>query len=350
MKSLVGVFLVISFCLVSGEAFSELITSKATGKWGEATTWDPRIPIDGDDIIILATHTVTVEDPNNPGFGMRNVILNNVNIEIHGALKFDRYWGEWLWIYPDLILDAASQIAVMDPNGVIHSVQGSGWSRLEIGGGSIWDGNDGDVPNGQLLTVGGAGPIPGAYVPLPIELIYFNAQSSQDQVELTWSTASELNNDFFTLEKSKNGRDFVKIEEVGGMGTTNIQADYSYTHPSPYLGMSYYRLSQTDYDGTTEVFPVVSVLFEGKKSFRVGPNPVNGSNFKLIASQMGNQEIVELNIIDLQGRLVERKQIRTDNFGNVDTEIQLQKPLRKGTYFFKLTSPSRKEYIKVAAE
>lgn len=185
--------------------------------------------------------------------------------------------------------------------------------------------------------------------PLPVTLLDFYAVTEDVKVMLYWSTASELNNDFFTLEKSNNGSDYVKLGEVAGNGTTNLQMDYSFTDHSPYLGLSYYRLSQTDFDGTTEIFPVVSVLFEGNKGFGVYPNPVSDSYMKLIISKMGNHELLELNIIDLQGKLVENIQLKTDNFGNLESEIHLQNPLQKGAYIFELISPNNKDYVKVLA-
>lgn len=250
----------------------------------------------------------------------------------------------------DLTLSATSTLFIedTDPNNLaIESDGGGGQIRVTIGARSFQGNEFPNIISGGGANVDGVGdPVNN---PLPVELLYFKAQSTQNQVTLNWSTASELNNDFFTLERSNNGSDFVKLGEVLGNGTTNLQTNYSFTDPSPYLGLSYYRLSQTDYDGTTEIFPVVSVFFEGKKSFSVGPNPVSGATIKLKISEMGIYELLELNIVDLQGRLVEKKQFKTDSFGNVDTEIQLQKPLKKGTYIIELISEHNRSYQKVAA-
>ena len=65
---------------------------------------------------------------------------------------------------------------------------------------------------------------------------------------------------------------------------------------------------------------------------------------------MGNHELLELNIVDLQGRLVEKKQFKTDSFGSLEAEFQLDKPLKKGTYIFELAAKKNKKYLKVAAE
>ena len=183
---------------------------------------------------------------------------------------------------------------------------------------------------------------------LPVELLNFNAKSSQNQVVLTWSTASETNNDYFTIEKSKNGIDFVEIGTVTGNGTINTISNYSFTDNSPYLGLSYYRLSQTDYDGTTEVFQIISALSNYTTTgFSISPNPVSNPSMKLKVSGKAKNELIELNIVDLQGRLVEQKFFKADDYGNVETEFQLKRQLQKGTYIFELISDGQKEYLKV---
>ncbi|PKR80526.1 hypothetical protein CW751_09125 [Brumimicrobium salinarum] len=87
--------------------------------------------------------------------------------------------------------------------------------------------------------------------PLPIELISFSADESafKNQVDLNWSTASEKNNDFFTLEKSTNGKDWELLKTLNGAGNSTHTLKYRWTDQSPYSGISYYRLKQTDFDG-----------------------------------------------------------------------------------------------------
>jgi hypothetical protein len=87
--------------------------------------------------------------------------------------------------------------------------------------------------------------------PLPVELVSFNANCNDDKELLTWTTASELNNDFFTVERSDDGTSFRDIGTVNGSGTTIQSHSYSFTDPQAVSAAVYYRLRQTDYNGHT---------------------------------------------------------------------------------------------------
>lgn len=325
----------ISYCCFVNIAHAKLVTSVTDGDWTTTETWDNGEPVSGDEILIL--HDITISsNVNTPLF---YIVIRGGSLDLSNNGKLTLASGSLIVIESGFIIGDGSN------------------DQLKIGGTKVYSGSDADNPIGPTYldedTPSGE-PYPtetpsSGHDPLPVELLYFSAQSTQNQVSLYWATVSELNNDFFTLEKSNNGIDFVKLAEVPGMGSTNLQTDYSFIDTSPYLGLSYYRLSQTDYDGTTEIFPVVSILIAGERGFSLVSNPVSGSIIKLNICEMGNNELLELNIVDLQGRLVEKKQIKTDGCGNADAVIQLKKPLEKGTYIFELASERKREYQKVAA-
>ena len=104
--------------------------------------------------------------------------------------------------------------------------------------------------------------------------------SLNQSVELEWSTALELNNDRFELERSLDGKNFSTIAEIEGNGTTNEISLYYYTdYNLPSQSKIYYRLTQIDYDGTTEHLKIVAVnlsLFLDS-DISVYPNPVGNS-------------------------------------------------------------------------
>lgn len=93
--------------------------------------------------------------------------------------------------------------------------------------------------------------------PLPIELINNEAICDNNNIVVKWSTASETNNDFFTIEKSIDGVNFVAIGTVAGADNSTSILSYSYTDYNAYLGMSYYRIRQTDYDGNSKTFEII---------------------------------------------------------------------------------------------
>lgn len=110
---------------------------------------------------------------------------------------------------------------------------------------------------------------------LPIELINFEATKQDRQVELSWSTASELNNDYFTIERSADGISWENVQTILGAGNSSRTIDYSWIDNSPYAGISYYRLKQTDYDGKSETFHIVSIEQNEVKELQAYPNPVS---------------------------------------------------------------------------
>lgn len=109
---------------------------------------------------------------------------------------------------------------------------------------------------------------------LPIELFSFTAKLHSEKVLLEWSTASEVNNDYFTMERSHNAIDFENIGEVNGAGTSGMAFSYSFIDEYPADGLNYYRLKQTDYDGQFTYSAVVVIEVSANPYALVAyPNP-----------------------------------------------------------------------------
>lgn len=111
---------------------------------------------------------------------------------------------------------------------------------------------------------------------LPIELAYFRAKLEGTTVELKWGTALEINNAYFEIEHSTNGKDFKSIAYVEGAGTSTKALFYDFQHKAPERGVNYYRLKQTDFDEAFSYSDMVSVKYEStsKATIKVFPNPV----------------------------------------------------------------------------
>ncbi len=112
--------------------------------------------------------------------------------------------------------------------------------------------------------------------PLPVELISFDAQANQDEhvVELSWATASEIDNDFFTIEKSQNNDRWTVAEIVPGAGNSSQPLNYHVVDRDPHPGVSYYRLKQTDFDGASSYSDIVAVTIgDFNKQIALFPNP-----------------------------------------------------------------------------
>lgn len=102
--------------------------------------------------------------------------------------------------------------------------------------------------------------------PLPIELLSFHAKCTSGGVDITWTTGTEINNDYFTLEKSDDGKEYYTIATVQGAGNSSTEKNYLFTDKNLSPGTVYYRLTQTDYDGTSKTFAPVSAHCVDKKS------------------------------------------------------------------------------------
>ena len=96
-------------------------------------------------------------------------------------------------------------------------------------------------------------------ISLPIELLYFKAKNKGDVNHLYWSTASEINNDYFTIEKSYNGFDFYEIDRFDGSSYSINQINYEFIDTEIKQSIVYYKLKQTDYDGKFKYSDVISV-------------------------------------------------------------------------------------------
>ncbi|TVQ09511.1 MAG: T9SS C-terminal target domain-containing protein [Bacteroidetes bacterium] len=116
--------------------------------------------------------------------------------------------------------------------------------------------------------------------PLPIDLLYFNASFNEPNISVQWATATEINNDYFTIEASIDGVNYEVIGYIDGAGNSNSTIEYSYYFTPESSGLVYVRLKQTDFDGEFEYFkPVVvncEVFYVFEPEIVVFPNPTKG--------------------------------------------------------------------------
>jgi hypothetical protein len=138
--------------------------------------------------------------------------------------------------------------------------------------------------------------------PLPISLLHFDAVAKDNSfVHCTWTTASEQDNDHFTVERSRDGNTFEAIGDVPGAGTSYTALDYAFDDLRPYTGVSYYRLRQTDFDGTETWSQAVPVLITKGVAVSVFPNP-NDGRFTILRDDAASE--LQLQLLDASGRVV----------------------------------------------
>lgn len=193
--------------------------------------------------------------------------------------------GQGAVIYPSTI-----------PSTNVTNQTTNGTAGQDNSGGSVSAGAGGGT-NGSGVITSGSGP-------LPVELLYFKVIPHDNRVRLNWLTASEVNNDFFTVERSSNGIDYVAISTQKGSGTKKTPSSYSAYDNLPLHGTGYYRLKQTDFNGVYKYSPIVSLEFSAGLEFLMFPNPVKsgegltfiihnalGKNFTVSISGLTGNEI-----------------------------------------------------------
>ena len=165
---------------------------------------------------------------------------------------------------------------------------------------------------------------------LPVELVSFNATANGPQVDLSWITASEKNNAFFTVEKSKDGQAFENVITAKGKGSTTSRSNYQETDLHPYPGLSYYRLKQTDSDNSTSYFPLVALEFGSPgNAITIYPNPSDGL-FYLDVHSNRNQDIAVV-MWDESGKICFTKIYPAGTYSQI-IPLHTETKLPKGNY------------------
>lgn len=155
--------------------------------------------------------------------------------------------------------------------------------------------------------------------PLPIELISWSGACENGDVTLKWSTASEINNSFFAIERSDDANDWRTIGIVEGAGNSTSRLDYSFVDAyAPAMG--YYRLRQTDYDGVNEVSVVIAAGCKGEDGITIvnAWDDLMDLNVVVSASFGG---VYELTLLDAQGRTLTVRPSQVVNEGATQLKI-----------------------------
>ncbi|MCK4664732.1 MAG: T9SS type A sorting domain-containing protein [Bacteroidales bacterium] len=264
------------------------------------------------------------------------IVINGVNMINNSGLNIDltgniSVGGDFTGSNNvDLIVDGAIDVAGDFTLGNGSTIEGDGSITVE---GTI------DVPDGA--DPGGV---------LPIELIVFYVVQNFNSAIIKWSTASEINNDYFTIEKSVNGVDFETVEIYPGAGNSNVINNYQITDFNPYSGISYYRLKQTDFDGNysySDVFSFNYNLTNTQLKLTTYPNPaLVNENINIKIEGISSTEMVELRIINQTGVLVYSKQLFVSDI-NMNNNIELANNLEKGIYFLIIQTSNNYIYKKI---
>lgn len=140
--------------------------------------------------------------------------------------------------------------------------------------------------------------------PLPVELIDFTASAMNNRQALTeWTTASEIDNDFFTVERAIDGQDWEIVGHIQGMGTTDEEHSYFLIDQTPYLPLTYYRLKQTDFNGQFQYSEIRTVKFNVTDLF------IYSIDNQVVIEYPGDQDVAKVEIINALGQRVSNNEM-----------------------------------------
>ncbi len=181
-------------------------------------------------------------------------------------------------------------------------------------------------------------------VSLPVELTSFTSNVLDDQIILSWSTASQLNFSHFEVEHSVNAMDWTMLTSIEGEGTTNELMEYSYTHNLPHNGKNYYRLRMVDLDETFEYSEIVTANANANNAVVLSPNPTKGGNVRYemnFTPEAGDY----LMVYDLVGGLVAAQSVVS-----FTGELVLPSSLTRGTYLVRYKGQAVNQVLRLVVE
>jgi len=202
----------------------------------------------------------------------------------------------------DLIIDNGAIMNVSGNFRITGSGSGTINGNLNISG-SLRGGNN--LCGTGYIRVGGTvigTPCPS--ISLPIILTHFSAITKKEHVQLGWTTSSEINNDFFNIERSENGMTFIPICKIAGAGNSTTSLEYSFQDTEPVEGTSFYRLKQTDFDGKHSYSEILRTSFtkNRKASVVMYPNPITqGNSGQLALRNFPANASFKISIINAKG-------------------------------------------------
>lgn len=177
---------------------------------------------------------------------------------------------------------------------------------------------------------------------LPVDLLYFSAKYQENSVIMDWESATEVNNKEFGVWRSLTGIEFNFIGRVSGAGTMSTPNQYTFVDDNPLEGISYYRLSQVDFDGKEKFYPIEIVSNEMFDLLNCYPNPVEDELTIEFSSSILTP--VKVEICNVVGQVLHQYQFKIE-MGENKLKIPTNS-IRNGIYFFRLSMPNGEFILK----
>ena len=267
------------------------LNAQQNGIWRSNSIWNlNRAPQAGDTVVIPTGRIVTVEN---------NWNLNgDLFVKVYGTLRFSGGGAK-------LIIGGGSRVMVY-AGGLVDG-GGSPSQILQIGGNTVYQGNQADIAGPMMATGTSSGFDP--FNPLPVKFIGFTLTRKNNDVLVQWSTSEELNADRYELERSFDGANWNMVALIAAAGTTSSVQNYSYNDRNAGSRSVYYRIRQVDVDGQFTYTPVKSVRSGVASDVQIAA--VNGKLLLQFPTEV--KGAVELRFVNLNGQVIARQSLNNPN-------------------------------------
>lgn len=249
------------------------------GNWSATSSWDlNRKPQSGDTIVIPASLTALFNTDES---------LNNVVIKINGTLNMNG--GK------KLNLNTASVIKVFAG----ATIMGAGSAdQIRIGTTHVFNGSDPDVVGPMYAdNTTGAGFAPMSV--MPVVFVNFYVSKENNDIKISWSTASEINNDHFEVERSIDGINFISIATIKAVGNSSTITNYSFVDKKMNSATAFYRIKQVDINGSTTYTAIASI-----KNNQAGATEIFAANRNVTVRFNTPQSSASINVYSINGQVV----------------------------------------------
>ncbi len=172
---------------------------------------------------------------------------------------------------------------------------------------------------------------------LPITLADFDINCENNRVQIDWTTTSEINNDYFTIERSRDGINFEDIATISGAGNSNSVLNYSWIDEAPLNTVAYYRLKQTDFDRQYSYSKLQATECQSNNEINIYPNPAADA-FSFDYYMEKNEELT-IEMYNMSGQLVLQKQFNDLPVGASNSLVNIE-TLSNGIYYVKFSTPN----------
>lgn len=186
----------------------------------------------------------------------------------------------------------------------------------------------------------------GNLTPLPVELLYFKGKAAVRTNTLEWATASEKNNDYFTVERSTDGKFFFYLADVKGNGTKNTHTSYTFEDKGANGISYYYRLTQTDFNGaqtTHSIIYIPGLTAQEPRTIKIGPNPFTNKLFIDLDPHI--EQSFDIYIYDESGKVIFEKHFEASQ--KQTHEFDIQENLPSGIYYLQIRGSRNRDAVKI---